>query len=215
VSNRPHNDDGWEFHNEQKNIARHALQKEKLSLSDLAALSIDTKFFKLDKGDPDKPNLKFLDKMYHEYERYRKTIKYQEKKLSIKERIAINQAGKFLLALYKQDSAYYERIGGHVTLFISNEENWKKDKIASLISYYNWWNINDVRGYSKKWINSAWVTLIELYQTKEFVKLSVDWIMEYLFAHKEEWVTDGEFDPKRWYPRGKGQITYLVSGRTD
>jgi hypothetical protein len=153
--------------------------------------------------------------MYHEYERYRKTIKYQEKKLSIKERIAINQAVKFLLALYKQDSAYYERIGGHVTLFISNEENWKKDKIASLISYYNWWNINDVRGYSKKWINSAWVTLIELYQTKEFVKLSVDWIMEYLFAHKEEWVTDGEFDPKRWYPRGKGQITYLVSGRTD
>ena len=215
ISNRPHNPDGWKFHNEQKNICRKALEKEKLTLSDLAALSIDTKFWKPEKGDPDKPNYQFLIKMEGDYQRYRKTIKHFEKKLTIKERIALAQAGKFLLSLYKQDSAYYERIGGHITLFISNEDNWKKDKLTSLISYYNWWNQNDIRGYSKKWINNAWVTLIELYQTKDFVRLSVDWLMEYLFTHKKDWVTDQEFHPDRWYPKGKGQITYLVSGRTD
>ena len=215
ISNRPHNPDGWEFHNQQKQIARQALEKEKLTLSDLAALSIDIKFFRIDKGDPDKPNYAFLMKMNSEYEKFRKTHKHYEKKLSMKERIALNQAGKFLLALYKQDSAYYERIGGHICTFIANEELWKKDHVQALHFYYDWWSKNDIRGYSKKWINSAWVTLIELYQEKEFIRMSVDWIMEYLHAHKDEWKMDPEFHPDRWYPKGKGQITYLVSGRTD
>jgi hypothetical protein len=215
ISNRPHNPDGWEFHIQQKQICREALSKEKLTLSDLAAISIDAKFWKVDKGDPDKPNYQFLLKMNSEYEKFRKAHKHYEKKLSMKERIALNQCGKMLLALYKQDSAYYERIGGHVCVFLSNEEQWRKDKLTTLISFYNWWNTNDIRGYSKKWINNAWVTLIELYQEKEFIRMSVDWLMEYLYAHREEWVMDPEFHPDKWYPKGKGQITYLVSGRTD
>jgi hypothetical protein len=153
--------------------------------------------------------------MNKEFEKFRKSHKHYEKKLSMKERIALNQCGKFMLSLYKQDSAYYERIGGHVCIFIANEELWKKDHVKALNFYYDWWLQNDIRGYSKKWINSAWVTLIELYQEKEFVRMSVDWIMEYLHAHKDEWKMDPEFHPDRWYPKGKGQITYLVSGRTD
>ena len=217
MSNRPHNKDGYEFHIREKNIAREALSKERLTLTDLAALSVDAKFWKIEKGDPDKVNVQFLSTMIEEFEKYRKTIKHYEKKLSMKERLALNQSARFLFALYKQDSAYFERIGGHITLFITNYDAWKNhpNKVEVLRGYYNWWSTNDIRGYSKKWINTAWVTFIELYETKEFVRLSTNWIMDYLHKHSKEWKVDSNFHPDTWYPKGKGQITYLVSGRTD
>jgi hypothetical protein len=54
---------------------------------------------------------------------------------------------------------------------------------------------------------------IKKYKTDEFYEKSINMLVDWLLAHKAEWVNVPMYDPKNWYPASRGVINNAVHGR--
>lgn len=214
VNNKWENEEAWNFHIRDKNKMREIiLSDDEDKMKELAEIPLDEKLLTPDnpnEGDP--PNMDFLRKMWAEYYKYAQQIG-----IPIFERVWLESGGKRILALYRQDSAYAERIGGVMQYIMYNGKAWKRCKTKKQrLEFINdakaWWNENDARDRTRPWIEKMWNKMIDWYARKEFWEKSVNFIINYCVDHEKEWQAHVMFDPKVWYPRGRGTINIGVHG---
>lgn len=133
-------------------------------------------------------------------------------------RLAIKKIGIFVLTLFKEDSAYCERIGGVIQYIIEHKEDWPKDdkqtRLMALQDTRDWWYEEDWRTRGKERLLKLVNKIIDLYEHDEFIQKSLDFVIDMMIANESKWIrADGFFTPEKWYPRGKGQVNYVVHGR--
>jgi len=205
--------DSYNFHIKDKDLIRQVLVDPKPMTIRLLHQLVLKKSWIENEGEGSPEGFDYLKTMYSEYEKW---LKEKHLKIPTVERLVYKKAWCFVLALFRQDSAYYERIGGMVTFIQYQKEKWgttKEDHLKFLVMMKFWWNENDLRDRTRWMIAAIFDYLIAKYQKTLFYTQSIDWCINYLIDHKEEWKLVPNYDPSNWYPKGKGQINWLVHGR--
>ena len=79
---------------------------------------------------------------------------YRKLKPSLMWRLGIKKIGIFILTLYKEDSAYCERLGGVIQYIIDHKEDWPKGnkelRLLALQDTRDWWYEEDWRTRGKE-----------------------------------------------------------------
>ena len=178
----------WNFHNVSKGVLKRFLDSQTKDIEILSDLTVEQDWL-----EPE-PSPKGMEKEPYNVDiiklgiaEYRKQIKLGNIKVPLKYLPFYNKVIDECLALYIQDSAYYERLGGMVTFLIKNQARWKgKDKATRdklLVDLYNWWRQNDIRDYSKGWIDSGFVYMVKGYRDEPFFEQSINFLGDYLIRH--------------------------------
>ncbi len=205
--------DSYNFHIKDKDLIRQVLVDPKPMTIRLLHQLVLKKSWIEDQGEGSPEGFDYLKAMFPAYEGW---LKEKHIKIPTVERLIYKKAWCFVLALFRQDSAYYERIGGMVTFIGYHSDKWgttKAEHLVFLKLMKEWWNIKDRRDRTKWMIAAIFDYLIKKYERTLFYAQSIDFCIEYLIKHKDEWKINGVYDPANWYPVGKGQINYLVHGR--
>jgi len=144
---------------------------------------------------------------------------YEKFKPSDEEKKVARKMILLVLALYRNDSAYFERIGGVITYVIKNYKKFKcvqddpwGDYTKLLIGVYKWWKMNDKRKRTKRWIAWMFIHVIKKYQENQFYRHSVNWALIFLYVDHAKWEDDVQFSPDRWFPRSRGKFSNALYG---
>jgi len=203
--------EAYAFHITNKNLMREVVSEKgnckKLAL--LKDLTINLAWLNNENNEGDPPNMDAFRALWAEYYEWAKKTG-----IPLFERPWLEKSGHKLLALLRQDSAYFERIGGVMFYFIYNAQRWKgRGKSARLVVLKDareWWSEEDKRGRTHDWIDNAWVCVINGYQKREFWTKSIDFIIDWIIEHKDSFVYADNYDPKKWFGRDKGALNMRV-----
>jgi len=215
ISNRWYegNGDAWTFHIENKNVWRRLIDMAKPDLESLIALKFKRDWLN-DDGEGHPPNFEFLLKAKDAYFQW-----IEDEKIVIPdvESKVIDKVWNSGLGIYRQDSAYFERMGGVISVLIFNEAAWvgkgKLDRVKLLEKTRGWFKENDKRKRTINWMLWFFDYFIKKYKTNEFYEKSINFLVDYLIEHKAEWTLVPSYTPTTWYPAGRGNLNYLVHGR--
>ena len=212
VNNKWENEESWNFHIDNKNLMREVIMSDNDEDLKRIATIVWNDNWLVNNGEGDPPNMDFVRRLWGDYWTY-----VQKRGIPLSERLWLEIGGKKIVALYRQDSAYAERIGGVVNWFIYNEKAWKrarnkKQRLEVLHDCMEWWNENDTRDRTRGWIQSCWNKVLRWYEKKEFWEHSIVFLINWVLEHKGEWQPNQMYDPKVWFPRGRGQINNFIHG---
>ena len=207
-------DDGWLFHHDDKGKIVDELEKEEPDVAVFESLELDyDKYLKEDPNDQTL-NYRWYKQMVDEY--FALWIKF---KPSVKYKLSIPMFSKFGLLKYKDDTAYFDRMGGTTVFILLNSDLWRKsktkqDKYDFLDGVYLWWEENDKRERTKGWISKVFKLVLKKYLTEPFVEQSVNWIIDWMIKHKKQFVLHENYLPEKWYGStcGTGHINIKVHG---
>lgn len=210
VSNRYDDHESWIYHIEDKEILRKVIQSD-CKATDLFKAFIFKEEWARNDGEGEPENWQFILQLRDAYKEYKKTIK-----VPIKEKLFIDKLVDYIVSLFYQDSAYLERMGGCITFFIYNRKLWegknKKERQAALRAFYDWWDKNDKRERTKWMISGLMNCLFIRYEKQEFWMKSVDFCIDWIIEHADEWKPQPMYEPKNWYPNGRGMVQNMVWG---
>jgi hypothetical protein len=205
--------DGWMFHKKDKLEFWRVLGEKRFSL-EMAAKLLEVKesWIERKEGDVCPPNFFLLKSII---DRYLESC--ADFKPPLLYRLAVHKIGIMVLALYLEDTAYMERLGGMLQHILDRTEQWDQAgpgcRAAQLEELRDWWHTEEWRQRYKEQITFLFNWIIEHYQKDPFIQKSIDFGIDCLLLNKENWQqADRIFNPKNWYPRGKGQVNYLCHG---
>jgi hypothetical protein len=217
ISNRwfEGNGDAWTFHIENKNIWRRLIDMSKPDLGMLLDLKFKREWL-TDEGEGNPPNMELLLKCKDDYFQW-----LEDEKIAVPEmeNKVLDKAWNFGLSLYRQDSAYFERIGGVISVLCigPNAEKWvgktRTERIQRLGKVRTWFKENDKRKRTINWMMWFFDYFIKKYKTDEFYEHSINFLIDWFIAHNGEWAIVPVYNPALWYPAGRGSLNYLVHGR--
>lgn len=214
IDNKWINDDSWQFHIANKTAIRLFSEDRKCSklqlLSDLV-IREDWKHF--EKPEEEAPNTDMIrncvDAVMAEIESGK--IKVPKSMVPF-----IKKLMDTVSALYLQDSAYLERMGGVMTVLLANSDKWygksKEERKHAFEATRGWWNAQDTRERTRAMIDNLWACFMVYYTKKKWFADTVDFCMDYFAERKEEWKVIPMFNPEEWYPRKRGAIQNAVMG---
>jgi hypothetical protein len=206
--------DGWILHRNIKDRIWDMLNGGKFDLKTLISfLSVKEEWLEIRENDKVPINYHLLLFIWDNYK-----SKYKTFKPPILYRLGVNKLGIIILTLYREDSAYTERIGGAIQYIMDHEEDWpkgdKEARIMALQDLKQWWWEEDWRERGKDRLAMIFDFIIDQYEKEPFVTLTIDYWINNLLANKKNWDNaQGWFKPECWYPRKKGIINYIVHGR--
>lgn len=212
----------WQLHIDNKEYMRKTLE---VLMSDtdfykkIPTLVGLIKFIKIDdgiinvyKGQHVRTNYSFMIHLYKNYISSYKKIKTPLLMKALIKAGGLDITWRIILFLFREDTAYNDKIGACIQFIITNPELFQgKNKFVGLIMLKYWWKMNDYRERSRNWIESVFKFMIERYKNDEFIKGSIDLVIESIFKYKDNWVYDPLYHPDRWYPLGVGQVNYVVA----
>lgn len=205
------NPERFRFHWDTKDQLRQQLSSGKVNLTTLyKMLWVDESWIRVKDGESQPPNFQLFVYIYDRYMEKMRTFRP-----SFIYRMLTNKILIVLLTLIREDTAYTSRICGTIEHIYEQSEAWnvKQNRLQLIVELRDWWDKEDWRAYSKVFIRGAFDWIIKHYTTDKFVRASVDFWLDNLLVNKKNWDHDDNFDPTRWYPRGIGQVNYLVHGR--
>ena len=88
----------------------------------------------------------------------------------------------------------------------------KEDKIKYLERQKTWLESNYKRERTKGWVMIVVNEMIKRYKSSEFVEGVLNWFYDQIIDHRAEWQLDSCYDPKQWYPVGRGLIQNKIRG---
>lgn len=201
----------FHFHWVVKSLFRDQLSSGNIDFKTInAVLKIDESWIQTRDGEACPVNYPMFLFIWNRYMKH-----YRKLKPPLLYRLVIKKIGIFVLTLYKEDVAYTSRLGGMVEYILENSEEWavKEDRLLLIKDLYAWWEEEDWRAYSKTFIRGAFEWIIKHYN-EPFVRNSIDFWLDNILANKSNWHDGGGFfSPEKWYPRGSGQVNYIVHGR--
>ena len=211
---------GKKFHVDMKTDFLHIAVDEK-PINDMENLNIDPAWLK-DDGEGNPPNYEFLAAMKEKYfESFDKILAKSGMIDQVTIRIskpAIENMWNIFLAVFRQDETYTERIGFAMNTIIRNEEKYRAGEDIFEIVVEEFFKIEkrQDRIYFYQSI-VKWARKIK--GSSKFFILSLQWICEYIYAHKYEWmevVMDVKgmdmYAPKNWggNPGGRSDLWLLI-----
>ena len=221
ISGRWNTDESYKFHVEDKNAIRAIIDGdpdcEGVGLEKLAEIKTDPKIL-MDHGEGITLNYAFFEKMREEFNRITK-----KHKLSFLHRRIQDSFWDKLMSVFKQDSAYFERIGGVVEclfgIFQQLEDIGVKIEPNGTYEYIfkstrDWWDENDQRQRYKHHYRYMFNYFIKTYESDDKFRYVVNVMLIWMNANRRNWIYHERFDPSNWYGCGKrGAIDYMVHGR--
>jgi len=204
-------EEAYNLHVTSKNLMREAVSEKgnckKLAL--LKDLTVNLAWINNENNEGDPPNMDLMRVLWKDYWEYA-----QKTGIPLFERPFLEKGGLQLLALFRQDSAYFERIGGVMFYFIYNAQRWKgrgkSARLQVLKDARDWWNEEDKRDRTRDWIGNLWDCVISGYQKREFWTKSIDFIIDWIIEHKDQLQYDPAYDPRKWFGRDKGSLNMKV-----
>jgi len=129
----------------------------------------------------------------------------KEKKFAIR-------SAQVIMTLYRNDTAYFERIGGTVAYIVNNKDkflkiqNFDAENSKLLESIFNWWRINDHRLRSRFVITRLFKFTIKRYKTNMFYRRSINMALLFTAKNADKWTDNDEYNPANWFPRKRGKF---------
>lgn len=212
------------FHITTKNKIREVIENdpncEGLLLNSLADLPVNERWAICEPGDGG--NVKGEDFLWAMLKNYKDNIDNYLTDTDPEQRErqkagAINCAN-MALAVYRNDSAYFERLGGMVSFLSANVDKLNKiknvDQEYSIIleGLHRWWKSNDKRLRSKLWIDGTFKILIKKYKTDMFFRRSINMCLIFIVKNHEHWADDESFNPDNWFPKRRGKFCNAMFG---
>jgi hypothetical protein len=204
----------WHWNKTTKSHIKNMIKERRFDLKTLYhLLEVNEDWLEVKEGEKAPVNYSMLHFIYKRYMGV-----YRKFKPPLLWRLGIKKLLIVFLTAYKEDTAYCERIGGCIQYIIDNKEVWAaRDKESRLLAMQDlklWWSEEDWRIYSHDFIEFMFDTLIEQYESEEFVRKTVDFWIENILINAEKWNRANRyFNPTSWYPRGKGSVNFLVHGK--
>lgn len=141
---------------------------------------------------------------------------YKSYKPGLIEKQLVDRMINFTLALYRNDSAYFERIGGVITFIVKNHEKFDSmdgDYKEALIKIRDWWDVNDKRDRTRPWIMWVFNFVINKYGRDKFYKKSVNHALYWIHLNARLWKQNPNYHPDYWFGKKKGkQVMELYGG---
>jgi len=214
IDNKWTNDDSWQFHIANKTLIRKFSEDRKCSkLQMIADLVIKDDWKHFDKPEEEAPNTAMIRDCI---DAIMAAIESGKIKVPKTQRIFVKKIMDVASALYLQDSAYLERMGGVWTLLLANSDKWygkpRGDRQHAIEQARTWWNANDTRERTRVMIDNIWACFLLYYTKKPWFADVVDFGMDYFAERKADWKVLGIFNPEEWYPKKRGAIQNMVMG---
>lgn len=214
---RWNNKEGWDFHIKDKNIMRDRIAEfedgKEINLLELAKM-IFLRQWMDDDGEGNPPNYNWIKEVLEEIQYKVENGEFHpgliERKIYLKIIFSV-------LTLFKQDSAYQERMGGWLTVTALDPSKWleckdKEERIEYFNKLYKWWDKNDKRERTRNMIGSTIKLFINQYSSSPFVEEATNYFYQRFCEHRGEWQIVNFYDPKLWYPVGRGSIQNAILG---
>jgi hypothetical protein len=204
------------FHDQTKNRLREMLVEDPDATGSKLLFFLDLTFDKrlAATTEPDEkpvPNEQFIIKLVEDYNR-----RFSLYKPGFIERRIKDRAIEFFVALYRVDSAYFERLGGMITYLIAQHQHKFTDLngnyLTELKDLHDWWNENDYRDRSRPWIEWGFKFILNKYQTDDFYKKSINHVLLFIHNNHKNWIVDYRYNPDIWYPFGRGIECNMLHG---
>jgi len=217
LPNRWTNKEGWLFHIKDSGIMRliveHIRNDDEVPLEKLEEMEFRREWMQ-DDGEGNPPNYDLLKSLADELQ-YK--IENGEFKPSFIERRVYLKMIFYVLVKMKQDSAYRERMGAWLSVTMLDPAKWqacksREDRVLYFWKLHKWWDENDQRARTKPWIDALIKEFIKRYDSSDFVEECTNWFYNALIERRKEWVIDVSYDPKNWYPVGRGYVQNKIRG---
>lgn len=189
-------------------------------LDKLADLPVDEKWATCEPGDGG--FVKGEDFLMGMFKNFKDTADVYLKDTDVDKRdnrkAGVIKAGNMAIAVYRNDSAYFERIGGMMSFLVANVDKLKKIKnvdqehSAILEGLHRWWKVNDKRLRSKLWIDGAFRIALKKYKTDLFYRRVINMCFIFIANNAEHWKDDDTFNPDNWFPKKRGKFCNAMFG---
>lgn len=207
-------DIAWNLHIESKNTFRKMIAEDPdakgSSLRILREMVFDDRLA-YEKTDKLVLNEAFLYNLTVDYK-----AAYKKYKPGIIEKQLMEKMINFILAIYRNDSAYFERIGGVVSFIVHNHQrfnNMEGDYYDELIRIRDWWDANDQRERTRSWIMWVFNFAINKYKKDKFYKKSINHALYWIHLNAKLWKHNPNYHPDYWFGKKKGkQVMELYGG---
>lgn len=205
----------WNFHIASKDKLREMINNDPEADGSLLELIKELTFDKrlartTEDGEQPILNEIFFLKLIEDY-----NLKFSSYKPPVIIRLIKDKVSDFIIALYRVDSAYYERIGGIVSYIVVNKHKFSSldsDYSSELNSIYEWWSTNERRRRTRSWIDWIFRFLIKKYNSEEFYKKSINHVLHWIALNAQNWLIDERFNPEKWFGAGRGTLQDYVYG---
>lgn len=208
---------GWDFHIKDTGIVRECIQDvesgKDINIERIGEMTFKREWME-DHGEGNPPNYDWLketaEELFHR-------VEAGEFKPGFIERKVYQKSIFYGLTKFKQDSAYREIMGAWLTVTVLDPAPWnealtKEDRVAYLNRLCKWLDQNYQRKRTKPWVMALLSDFIKRYESSEFVEQTTNWFYDKLVEHREKWLIDEAYDPKKWYPVGRGYIQNKIRG---
>lgn len=212
-------DIAFKFHILTKDKLRAFIECDGKDESLLDELPFDERLAQCEAGDNGfVPNEEFLYAMIQNYSKVVNTyfdVSYDQRRKDI-ELKRIDKVIKFGIAVYRNDVAYFERIGGIISFIVHNADKFKKIKnidqeySALIENVHTWWKVNDKRKRTKFWIDWVFKYAIRKYKTDMFYRRSINMMLIFAANNADKWKGDEQYDPNNWFPKKRGKFCNAI-----
>ena len=194
-------------------LVEHIRSGEEVPLEKLEEMEFRREWMQ-DDGEGNPPNYDLLKSLADELQ-YK--VENGEFKPSFLERRVYLKMIFYVLVKMKQDSAYRERMGAWLSVTMLEPAKWqacksREDRVLYFWKLHKWWDENDQRARTKPWIDALIKEFIKRYDSSDFVEECTNWFYNALIERRKEWVIDASYEPKNWYPVGRGYVQNKIRG---
>lgn len=145
----------------------------------------------------DFPNYQFVYNLCQAYVEFSKTLV-----APVAEGIVYENVVRYIASLAKQDHAYYTRFNGMMFRVLKDYERGSISKAGNL-EYLKFlvrfWETFEGRERNYDLYVKFLQHIIQKYETEPFYTQSIDWVLNWIGEHKEQFVYADDMNPKRWY----------------
>ena len=161
----------------------------------------------------------FLNAMFNNWKQMNGKFEtgYDRNKIERSRKI-VEKGFLIFIAVYRNDSAYFERLGGMISFLASNKDrvskvkNLDQEHAAILENLHQWWKVNDKRLRTKLWINNAFKLLIKKYKTDMYYRRCINMCLIFIANNTDKWQDDNTFHPDNWFPKKRGKFCNAMFG---
>lgn len=212
--------ESFTFHITAKDQLRSVIESDEDRVEELVSLPINPALAICEAGDGGMVKGEdFLVAMFNNWKQMApKYLEGYDKSKAESVRTITEKGFQMLIAVYRNDSAYFERIGGMIAFLASNSDKLAKiknvDQEHSIIieGLHRWWKSNDKRLRSKLWIDRAFKILIKKYKTDTFYRRSINMCLIFIANNADKWQDDETFHPDNWFPKRRGKFCNAMFG---
>ena len=170
--------------------------------------------------DDMQPNVGVLVKARDEF---LKSDVYKSKEISIPVKLIARTLSDFVVALLHGDEMYYERGVWCINRFLERSDRWMSGGVVERLAIIREIEVmyfeNEKREDRLPYMKSIWLRFVSDYETKNDLRIILDWWGDWLCQHRELW------NPKElsrlglevdnagnWYPIGRGKVWNMIHG---